>query len=127
MTPVRKFIIILSMSVFALSSLGSAATACVQETGSPAKQEAIAENAHDHHGIEQHDIVTQGDELTANNCLCCDDCESMCPASACSLVIVSSQSICHPFGSGASGISLPDLIHSAPTPHPLFRPPIVGS
>lgn len=120
MRPVCRQIIHVLLLAFSLSSVASPAVPCVKDLG----QESTIERAHSSHGAGHHDSAAQDDILTLDDCSCCDDCASMCPSFATNPVTLASQDIV-PLSRATSPTKiLADLMHDAPPPHPLFRPPI---
>lgn len=120
MRPVCQHIIHVLLLAFSLSSVASPALPCVKSLG----QESTVERAHGSHVVGHHDSAAHDDILTIDDCSCCDDCASMCPSSAGNPVTLASQNIVPLSRASSPTMILADLMHDAPPPHPLFRPPI---
>ena len=124
MRSVSNHIIYVLLLAFSLSSVASPVVPCVKDLGQALNQESVVENAHDTHMNGHHDFESQNDNSASDDCLCCEDCASMCPSSASSPVAITLQDFIHSFSGSSPTRMSPDLMHDCPTPHPLFRPPI---
>jgi ferredoxin len=100
------------MITFSMSSWAGSIVPCTQEGEPLPIQKLVDIDIHVHHGNVQHNTVAQSAASTTDGCVCCDECESMCPVSASSFVAITSQSVEISFAGNKKGNSLPYFFHA---------------